>query len=54
MIKKTVKGYEVISHEGKILSKPNLSHEAALKRLREIEYFKHQEIQKKMNKNRGK
>lgn len=41
MIKKTKKGYEVVSEKGKKLSKDNLSKEGAKKRLREIEYFKH-------------
>lgn len=41
MIKKTKSGYKVTSHSGKNLSKPNLSHGEALKRLAEIEYFKH-------------
>ncbi len=42
MIRKTPQGYEVLSHTGKALTAPNLSHEAALKRLQQIEYFKHQ------------
>ena len=41
MIKKTTKGYEVLSEKGKHLSKPNLSKKEAEKRLREVEYFKH-------------
>ncbi len=40
MIKKTSKGYKVTSEAGKNLSKPNLSKEAAAKRLKQIEYFK--------------
>lgn len=40
-IKKTKKGYEVVSEKnGKRLSKPNLTHEQAKRRLRQIEYFK--------------
>lgn len=39
MIKKTSKGYVVVSHSGKRLSKPT-SHAAAVKRLRQVEYFK--------------
>lgn len=43
MIKKTGKGYEVRSASGtKRLSKPGLSKRAATKRLKQIEYFKHQ------------
>ena len=41
MIRKTDKGYQVVSKEGKPLSKPNLSKEAAKKRLGQVEYFKH-------------
>lgn len=41
MIRKTKEGYKVISHSGKNLSKKNLSHAAAVKRLQQIEYFKH-------------
>ena len=42
MIKKTSKGYVVVSENGgKRLSKPNLSHAAAEKRLKQVEYFKH-------------
>ena len=40
MIKKTSKGYQVVSEKGKPLSKPNLTKEEAEKRLSEIEYFK--------------
>lgn len=42
MIRKTAKGYQVTSERGKNLSKPNLSKAAAEKRLRQVEYFKHQ------------
>jgi hypothetical protein len=42
MITKSKKGYEVKSEKtGKPLSKPNLSKAAAVKRLHEVEYFKH-------------
>jgi len=41
MIKKTKSGYEVTSESGKRLSKTNLTHKEAVKRLRQIEYFKH-------------
>lgn len=41
MIQKTSKGYVVKSHSGKTLSKPNLTKKAAVKRLRQVEWFKH-------------
>lgn len=41
MIKKTPKGHQVVSREGKPLSKPNLSKKEAEKRLQQVEYFKH-------------
>lgn len=41
MIKPTPSGYQVVSKEGKPLSKPDLQREEAIKRLRQIEYFKH-------------
>lgn len=41
MIKKTSKGYVVKSESGKNLSKPNLTKKAAVKRLRQVEWFKH-------------
>lgn len=41
MIKKTASGYMVTSEEGKPLSKPNLSHAEAVKRLSQIEFYKH-------------
>lgn len=41
MIEKTSKGYRVKSEGGKNLSKPGLSKAAAVKRLRQVEYFKH-------------
>lgn len=40
-IKKTSKGFQVKSESGKNLSKPGLSKAAAEKRLRQVEYFKH-------------
>lgn len=43
MIRKDKKGYEVRSADGKKrLSKKGLSKKAATKRLRQVEYFKHQ------------
>lgn len=41
-IKKTENGYQVVSEEGKPLSKDNLSKDKAKKRLQQVEYFKHQ------------
>lgn len=41
MIKKTPKGYKVTSEKGKNMSKGNLTHAQAVKRLQQIEYFKH-------------
>jgi hypothetical protein len=41
MIKKTDKGYKVVSESGKNLSKPNLTKTQAAKRLQQVEYFKH-------------
>lgn len=41
MIKKTPTGYKVTSEKGKPLSKPTLSKAAAVKRLQQVEYFKH-------------
>lgn len=41
MIKKTPKGYKVISESGKNLGGPYKSREQAEKRLREVEFFKH-------------
>lgn len=40
-IRKTSVGYKVVSKEGKNLGGPYKTKEAALKRLREVEYFKH-------------
>jgi hypothetical protein len=41
MIKKTKAGYKVTSRKGKNLGGPYKSKEAARKRLRQVEYFKH-------------
>jgi len=41
MIKKTPKGYKVVSEKGKNLSKSTLTKSQAVKRLRQVEYFKH-------------
>ena len=41
MIKKTPSGYVVKSEKGKNLSKKTLTKEQAVKRLKQVEYFKH-------------
>jgi hypothetical protein len=41
MIRKSSKGYKVVSHKGKSLGGPYRSKAAAAKRLRQVEYFKH-------------
>lgn len=41
MIKKTKEGYKVTSEKGKNLGGPYKTKAAAEKRLREVEYFKH-------------
>jgi hypothetical protein len=41
MIVKAGKGFKVTSEKGKNLSKPGLSKGAAVKRLQQVEYFKH-------------
>lgn len=41
MIKPTGKGFQVKSEGGKNLSKPNLTKGQAVKRLRQVEFFKH-------------
>lgn len=46
MIRKTPEGYKVLSELGKPLSKPNLTKGQALKRLAQVEYFKHKEAKK--------
>lgn len=40
VIKKSGKGYKVVSEKGKALSKPGISKAAATKRLRQVEFFK--------------
>jgi len=47
MIRKTKQGYQVVSHEGKPLSKPNLTKKEADERLAEVEKFKHMKPKKK-------
>lgn len=42
MIKKTAKGYVVRSKKGKNLGGPYKTRDEALKRLRQVEFFKHQ------------
>jgi hypothetical protein len=39
-IRKSGSGYAVFSKKGKRLSKKGISHRAAVKRLRQVEYFK--------------
>ncbi|MGB7281084.1 MAG: hypothetical protein WBE13_02385 [Candidatus Acidiferrum sp.] len=41
MIKKTKAGYQVVSTKGKNLGGPYKTLEAAKKRLRQVEFFKH-------------
>ena len=41
MIKKTSSGYKVTSEKGKNLSKSTLTKGQAVKRLKQVEYFKH-------------
>lgn len=41
MIRKSKSGYKVVSHSGKNLGGPYKSREAAVKRLAQVEYFKH-------------
>jgi hypothetical protein len=41
MIKKAEGGYKVVSESGKNLGGPYKTKEAAAKRLRQVEYFKH-------------
>jgi len=40
MIRKSGKGYKVVSHEGKNLGGPYKSKAQAAKRLKQVEYFK--------------
>lgn len=46
MIVKSGKGYKVVSHSGKNLSRPNMTKEQAMRRLRQVEYFKHRKGKK--------
>lgn len=41
MIKKTKVGYQVTSEKGKSMSKKTLTKAQAVKRLRQVEWFKH-------------
>lgn len=41
MIRKSGKGYKVVSHKGKNLGGPYKNKAAAEKRLKQVEYFKH-------------
>ena len=41
MIRKVKGGYKVISHKGKNLGGPYKSRKKAVKRLRQVEYWKH-------------
>jgi len=41
MVRKTGKGYKVVSHKGKNLGGPYKTKKEADERLREVEYFKH-------------
>jgi hypothetical protein len=41
MIRKTPQGYKVVSQKGKNLGGPYSSHAQAVKRLQQVEYFKH-------------
>lgn len=42
MIVKTKQGYQVTSEKGKPLSKPNLTKQEAIERLKQVEYYKNQ------------
>lgn len=41
MIRKSAGGYKVVSHKGKNLGGPYKSKAQAVKRLKQVEYFKH-------------
>jgi hypothetical protein len=41
MIRKTKEGYRVVSHKGKNLGGPYKTKAEAAKRLRQVEFFKH-------------
>jgi hypothetical protein len=47
MIIQTKTGYQVVSEEGKPLSKPNLTKGGAKRRLAQVEMFKHMKGKKK-------
>lgn len=47
MIKKVGKSFFVVSHNGKRLGGPYPTKEKAEERLREVEYFKHKDKEKK-------
>jgi hypothetical protein len=46
MIRKTDKGYKVVSKEGKNLGGPYKTKSQAQKRLKQVEYFKHKKGKK--------
>jgi hypothetical protein len=46
MIRKTKRGFEVLSEEGKPLSKDNLTREQAKRRLYQVEWFKNHPVKK--------
>lgn len=46
MIRKSSKGYHVLSESGKVLSGPYKTEAEAKKRLAQIEYFKHRKTGK--------
>jgi hypothetical protein len=43
MIKKTKRGFKVLSEKGKALSKDDLTKEEAKKRLKQVEYYKNKD-----------
>lgn len=47
MIRKKTDGYYVVSEDGKNLGGPYKTKEAAEKRLKQVEYFKHAKMPKK-------
>lgn len=50
MIRKVAGGFKVVSEDGKNLGGPYPSREAAEKRLKEVEMFKHMKQNRDMNK----
>jgi len=50
MIRKTKSGWKVVSEDGKNLGGPYKTREAAEKRLRQVEYFKHRKPQGRRHK----